>query len=55
MLLLDYTISLTGSRFLKATENKEDFFFGAMGFLSSIKRKPSFLSFFYDEDLKCPL
>lgn len=40
MLLVDYTISLTGSRFLKATEKREDFSFGAKGFFSS-KRKLS--------------
>lgn len=56
MLLLGYTIALTGSRFLKAIENREDFFFGAKGFFSSIKKKSSrFSLFFYDEDEKYPL
>lgn len=39
MLLVDYMILLTGSRFLKTTENREDFSVGVKGFFSSIKRK----------------
>jgi hypothetical protein len=42
MLLVDYMILLTGSRFLKATENRQDFSFGAKEFFSSIKRKSLF-------------
>lgn len=52
MLLLGYTIALTSSRFLKAIENREDFFFGAKGFFSSIKKKSSRFSLFFMMKMK---
>lgn len=48
MLLVDYMILLTGSRLLKATENREDFSFGVKEF--SLQLKENTQCHFYCEE-----